>query len=377
MSRKSVVVRLRLVCALTITCSACRIYNASLLEESRQIPTPKTVTRTSDRWQLADVCGNGVVDDAETCDIAIDSDQPGACPTRCDLQIGCFGQELIGTRCHAFCLSLEITAPLDNDQCCPNGADHTIDSDCSALCGNGLLDAAETCDPPETCPKQELCRSDDACKPGFYAGDPQQCTATCEFHSITDCQSGDGCCPAQCTAANDNDCSANNPEPPKRPTGTDNTGNPGTNPPPPDAGSPCDAGNCPDDGSNENPATCTQAHTGGRCQACDCNYCASQTVACLDPDPPTRNASLALIECATRAHCSGVDCYCGPFTNDLALCARWAGGGPCVREIRSLTRGDSDPVQVLLNAVNTNTPLGRVAQMLACRAQNCREVCGL
>ena len=90
------------------------------------------------------------------------------------------------------------------DGCCPKACNSANDLDCSVSCGNGIVEAGETCDPPGTCPSS--C-SNRACTPFELQGSAAQCTAHCvEKPTIKTCVTGDGCCPTGCTVANDNDC---------------------------------------------------------------------------------------------------------------------------------------------------------------------------
>ncbi len=70
------------------------------------------------------------------------------------------------------------------------------------LCGNGQIDTGETCD--GDCPS--TCDDSDACTTDALIGSAETCNAECSHSSITDCASGDGCCPAGCYDADDDDC---------------------------------------------------------------------------------------------------------------------------------------------------------------------------
>ncbi|NOT02387.1 MAG: hypothetical protein HOP29_17420 [Phycisphaerales bacterium] len=78
-------------------------------------------------------------------------------------------------------------------------------------CGNGLLDAGETCDTaihggdPGTCPK--VCDSGDPCIVGTLMGQGT-CQAQCDFVNIVNPVNGDGCCPPGANALTDDDCVA-------------------------------------------------------------------------------------------------------------------------------------------------------------------------
>lgn len=74
-------------------------------------------------------------------------------------------------------------------------------------CGNGAIDANETCDPISQCPTPDGCRSSDTCLVARFSGAPASCDAKCDLIPTTACAAGDGCCPAGCTFATDQDCS--------------------------------------------------------------------------------------------------------------------------------------------------------------------------
>lgn len=78
----------------------------------------------------------------------------------------------------------------------------------SALCGNGVLDPNEKCDPkiPEgqagSCPTS--CDTS-VCPRPVLTGSAEACTAQCTTNANV-CFGGDGCCPATCNANSDSDC---------------------------------------------------------------------------------------------------------------------------------------------------------------------------
>ena len=89
-----------------------------------------------------------------------------------------------------------------------NGGFNTVTLDFTpSVCGNGVVEGGETCDPiascPTTCPA-----SSDACFPNVLVGSASTCNALCEPQAISACTPGDGCCPHGCTAAEDSDCAA-------------------------------------------------------------------------------------------------------------------------------------------------------------------------
>ena len=153
-------------------------------------------------------CGNGVVEAGEVCDTGITAGA-GACPTTCDDSQSCTTDTLsMGGTCQATCTNTPITAPANNDGCCPAGANSGNDNDCAPGCGNGVVDSGETCDTgittgPGSCPT--TCNDNMACTNNVLAN-AGTCTAACTFPPITTCTNGDGCCPTGCNANNDDTC---------------------------------------------------------------------------------------------------------------------------------------------------------------------------
>jgi hypothetical protein len=370
--------------ALVSTSAGCRIYDAELLD-GRQLAWVDASTASaaigvemSAPAPALPGCGNGRVDDIEHCDIAIRQGEPGACPQQCANPVGCIQSRLAGQRCGARCQDVEITDLVAGDGCCPAMATPRSDSDCSATCGNGKIEAGETCDPITACPPPETCTSSDACMIARYSGSPSQCNVRCEIRPVTICKSGDGCCPLGCTPSTDRDCDggASTPETPARDAGSVVS---------PASSSHCDGGTCPSSwssssSSNENdpagdPTACTEVRSAGPCQVCDCAYCADLTLGCVAGANTTESESCAeLLACATENHCSGVDCYCGAAS--ITTCSALP-AGPCQKIISDLAGGSRQILQLWLAASTNDTVIGRAASMLACRKSYCSGVCGL
>ena len=156
-------------------------------------------------------CGNGTVDTTvdELCDTGIVTG-PGACPTTCDDAQTCTTDVLDGSECTRNCVYSAITGAADGDGCCPSGANANTDDDCTAMCGNGILETGEVCDTgivagagacPTTCNDAQSCTTD-------VLMNPNTCNATCSNTAITMTINNDGCCPPGGTSATDNDCLA-------------------------------------------------------------------------------------------------------------------------------------------------------------------------
>ena len=149
------------------------------------------------------VCGNGVVEAGELCDPGLETGE-GACPTQCRAP-ACHTATLSGlpSECNADC-SVEPVGCADGDGCCTLGCDATNDSDCTNICGDGVLSPNELCD--GNCPTS--CGSPSACSLVELAGDPTRCSAQCIESSVELCTGGDGCCPSSCNSNEDSDCGA-------------------------------------------------------------------------------------------------------------------------------------------------------------------------
>jgi hypothetical protein len=157
-------------------------------------------------------CGDGKVQTNETCDVAIAAGSPGACPTGCDDGDPCTTDYLLsGGTCQATCAHVPVTAFVAGDGCCPPGGDLTLDIDCPAVCGDGVVDRpVETCDKAVagSCPTS--CPPANACAPLSVVGSPSTCSSLCVATPITTCSTvvSDKCCPQGCTSATDSDCPA-------------------------------------------------------------------------------------------------------------------------------------------------------------------------
>lgn len=155
------------------------------------------------------MCGNGIRETGEVCDTGI-TVGAGACPATCNDGQACTTDTLMGAgSCQATCTNTMITLPINNDGCCPPGANATNDNNCSASCGNGVREGNETCDTAipagsaNACPT--VCNDNVACTTNVLSN-AGTCTAACAFPAITTPINNDGCCPVGANANNDNNC---------------------------------------------------------------------------------------------------------------------------------------------------------------------------
>ena len=147
------------------------------------------------------LCGDGEIGAGETCD------PPASCPSACNDGVVCTDDTLTGSAstCDAVCNYLTIAQCKNNDACCPPGCDSVTDNDCSSQCGDEIIDAGETCDPPSSCP--DGCSDGIACTVDTLTGSAENCNVACSYTPITSCRNGDDCCAPGCNINTDDDCS--------------------------------------------------------------------------------------------------------------------------------------------------------------------------
>jgi hypothetical protein len=243
-----------------------------------------------------DRCGDGALDTTagETCDPGL----PGTeCPESCDDAVACTADSLLGSAlaCDVVCTNLPITAPFNDDACCPPGANNTNDSDCAPECGNGAVEAGESCDPSSEMACPESCDDADPCTIDALEGDPDACDATCSQTPVTELMPGDSCCPPDANNTTDSDCS------PLCGNGTI------------EAGETCDPqATCPTACDDSDP--CTQDLASGAPQNCD-TACASLPVevpfngdGCCPPGADSTNDSECPPECGNSVLELGEEC---------------------------------------------------------------------
>jgi hypothetical protein len=310
-------------------------------------------------------CGNGVIEGSEICD--------GNCPGSCDDQNACTADSASGqvSSCDRVCQHTDITVCQNGDGCCAPGCNSGNDNDCSASCGDHVVNSGEKCD--GNCPSS--CADADACTADVLSGSAQQCTAQCTHTAISACANGDGCCPSGCKGNNDNDCPSV-------------CGNHVVEP-----GEECEP-------ASSNDANCTstcllpatqclnEAVARGEsrtdsCVTCGCNGCASQLAACYGatdlasagPAAGTSRGVLcaAVVTCARDSGCSGDTCYCG--TKSGIACLSGA-NGPCKTQIERAAESTS-ALTIQSRKSDTNYALGRSNAVSDCSVAKCKTQCGL
>ena len=306
-------------------------------------------------------CGDGEVNGVEKCDVGIAEGQPGACPRNCPALEPCVPRVLNGSGCQAECALREVACQ-SGDQCCPGKCTKDNDLDCSAKCGDGIVQASssETCEDGTDKPcltGVEQCDDKDPCTVDELQGSAANCNTHCTHVAKREVVAADGCCPEGESANTDTDCQprcGNN----VREQGEECDGGPGCEPGCKLA-TDMDLKRCTGAASNE-------------CERCACMNCTGTEVACrFSPDVDSNALCGSVVSCMQSHECVGNPlgpCYCG-----LGLICGLP-YGPCREPVD--VAGKSMDYDALYTAMSdANTPLGRAASADLCRISRCLGAC--
>jgi hypothetical protein len=112
--------------------------------------------------------------------------------------------------CSSSCVLELVEICQGSDGCCPESCDPGDDADCSASCGDGVVDteAGETCEADTDAPCSVSCDDGDACTQDISEGSAKNCNTACTHLPVVKPMSGDGCCPDGAHSLEDADCPA-------------------------------------------------------------------------------------------------------------------------------------------------------------------------
>jgi hypothetical protein len=152
-------------------------------------------------------CGDGIIaPPKETCD-------PPATCTRaqdCTAPNACLVAVFVGRpdACNSRCQLQPIDACVGGDACCPAGCNSTSDSDCSAACGNGVVEPekGETCEDGSQTRCPDTCDDSTGCTADLMTGSSSNCNVVCNNVPIVSPADDDQCCPPGANALSDSDC---------------------------------------------------------------------------------------------------------------------------------------------------------------------------
>ena len=148
-------------------------FTTELIDDDACCPPTGTPTTDSD----CNLCGNGQLDSGESCDSS--SDAPCPALDDCPADTACSTWSLTGasSSCDAVCVKTTIQQAIDGDGCCPVGTSETEDSDCIAICGDGIVSGSEACEPGVAL--------DTTCAELGYSGGQLGCMPDCTITTIT------------------------------------------------------------------------------------------------------------------------------------------------------------------------------------------------
>lgn len=355
------------LCLLLATSAAigCSTYDDTLFDDRvRAMDAARnrglTDAGAQDAGEVAEVCGDGRVALFETCDIAIASGEPGACPRFCPPIVDCVVRRLEGSNCQAQCVVLAERCE-HGDGCCPASCNSTSDHDCSRRCGDGVVQLAEgeTCEPESPsapCWTLRDCDDGDPCTTDVLVGGEANCNAQCSHAAVHSFVSGDGCCPDGADANSDGDCS-------------------------PVCGNgvvedeeECDGdGYCDDQcratvSPEQSACLATLPESSNACDHCSCIQCAEQRLDCVASGNAERDMHCAaIIQCANDNDCIGSACYCAD-----RYCRE---AGPCRAVIDAAAAANPSPASVGAQSADPETAVGRSRLVGNCKSASCSDTC--
>jgi hypothetical protein len=309
-------------------------------------------------------CGDGLVSGEEHCDTAIAEDEPGACPSECPPLSECVMRALNGSGCRSECVVLQAQCE-DDDGCCPGNCMPSNDDDCSASCGDGVVQESEgeTCE-PEPDPDAgdavgclETCDDQDACTTDVLSGSAMNCNVACSYVEITALAAGDGCCPDGANTLTDVDCDPV--------CGNDVR----------ERGEDCDGAGCNetcdlDYTAEQRHCLDTYAVSNDACNLCLCTECAPPKLDCFEDTNEARaERCVDLQACVRESGCFDSTCFCGYIPG-----ACIPPTGPCIPEVEAAAE-TTNAFYIDARKTDINYAIGRSYALDVCRVNECDSVC--
>jgi hypothetical protein len=279
---------------------------------------------------------------------------------------------LNGSGCRAECLVLQAQCE-GGDGCCPGNCMPSNDNDCSASCGDGVVqpNEGETCESQANidasdagaedaglatpCPAD--CNDENACTMDVLSGSAMNCNVDCAHVAITALADGDDCCPQGGNAITDSDC-------------TPVCGNHAR-----ERGEDCDsATGCNEEcdlGYSDDQRRCldTFAVTNDSCALCECTSCTPTKLACFEDSNEERGEWCVDLQACVRASgCFDTECFCG----DAFAC--FPPNGPCVDEVE-VAAETTNALDIDTRKMDTDYAIGRSLALDNCIMSQCSTAC--
>jgi hypothetical protein len=248
---------------------------------------------------------------------------------------------------------------LDAGETCDKALDPACPADCTAQCGDGVVEYHETCEPPNTAACKADCTARPAsCSDGFVTP-PEACDPTATPNGAP----AGATCNADCTVSQPASCGDG------IVTAPETCDNPG--------GDNYAIANCGDSWGAGSKNDC-QVITSASCASCEAgSECAELTDPAILSTAARKELFWKTLDCVRDTGCAtglALDCYCGTVSS--AQCDAGNGNGVC-KSIIEASLETTNPTEIVNRFSNPTLGGGLALALIACDKNNCVSQCGL